>query len=127
MVKYGSSALMAELTSGLIFTKCAQKASGAAGCPRTRRVHGLVGPVRRRAGSIPASCRNCYTVELAIRWPSLTSSPYTRRCPQVSRGRRLDGGFLVDPPGRPQLGFEAPQFAAPWSAAVALHRCIMMK
>jgi hypothetical protein len=36
-----------------------------------------------------------------------------------SRGRRLDVGFLVDPSGRPQLGFEAPQFAAPWSVAVA--------
>jgi hypothetical protein len=41
------------------------------------------GPVRRGAGSIPASCRICRTVEAAIGWPSLTSSPYTRRCPHV--------------------------------------------
>jgi hypothetical protein len=33
----------------------------------------------------------------------------------------------VDPSGRPQLGFEALQFAAPWSVAVALHHSIMMK
>ena len=42
-----------------------------------------VGPVRRGAGSIPASCRICHTVEAAIWWPSLTSSPCTRRCPQA--------------------------------------------
>ena len=42
-----------------------------------------VGPVRRGAGSIPASCRICPTVEAAIGWPSLTSSPWTRRCPQA--------------------------------------------
>lgn len=42
-----------------------------------------VGPVRRGAGSIPAPCMICHAVELAIGWPSLTSSPWTRRCPQV--------------------------------------------
>src|SRR6266516_6791781 len=42
-----------------------------------------VGPVRRGAGSIPASCRICHTVEAAMGWPSLTSSPCTRRCPHV--------------------------------------------
>jgi len=40
-----------------------------------------VGPGRRGAGSIPASCRICHTVEAAIGWPSLTNSPCTRRCP----------------------------------------------
>ena len=39
--------------------------------------------VRRGAGPIPASCRICHTVEAAIEWPSLTSSPCTRRCPQA--------------------------------------------
>ncbi len=34
-------------------------------------------------GSIPAACRICHTVEAAIGWPSLTSSPCTRRCPHV--------------------------------------------
>jgi hypothetical protein len=34
------------------------------------------------AGSTPASCRICHTVEAAIGWPSRTSSPCTRRCPQ---------------------------------------------
>src|SRR5258707_15716381 len=42
-----------------------------------------VGPVRRGTGSIPAACRICHTVEAAIGWPSLTSSPCTRRCPHV--------------------------------------------
>ncbi len=42
-----------------------------------------VGPVRRGGGPIPASCRICHTVEAAIVWPSLTSSPCTRRCPQA--------------------------------------------
>ncbi|HWF81731.1 MAG TPA: hypothetical protein VN695_14210, partial [Streptosporangiaceae bacterium] len=42
-----------------------------------------VGPVRRGAGPIPASCRICQTVEAAIGWPSRTSSPCTRRCPHV--------------------------------------------
>src|SRR2546430_2501562 len=42
-----------------------------------------VGPVRRGAGSIPVSCRICHTVEAAMGWPSLTSSPCTRRCPHV--------------------------------------------
>ena len=42
-----------------------------------------VGPGRRGAGSIPASCRICHTVEAAIGWPSLTSSPCTRRCPHA--------------------------------------------
>jgi hypothetical protein len=42
-----------------------------------------VGPVRRGAGSIPASCRICHTVEAAIGWPSLASSPGTRRCPHA--------------------------------------------
>ena len=42
-----------------------------------------VGPVRRGAGPIPASCRICHTVEAAIVWPSLTSSPCTRRCPHA--------------------------------------------
>jgi len=34
-------------------------------------------------GPIPASCRICWTVDAAIQWPSLMSSPGTRRCPQV--------------------------------------------
>ena len=42
-----------------------------------------VGPGRRGAGSIPAACRICHTVEVAIGWPSLTSSPCTRRCPRA--------------------------------------------
>jgi len=42
-----------------------------------------VGPVRQSAGSTPASCRICHTVEAAIGWPSLTSSPCTRRCPHI--------------------------------------------
>jgi hypothetical protein len=42
-----------------------------------------VGPDRRGAGSIPASCRICHTVEAAMRWPSRISSPCTRRCPQL--------------------------------------------
>ena len=41
------------------------------------------GPVRRGAGSIPASCRICHTVQAAIRWPGLMSSPCTRRWPHV--------------------------------------------
>jgi hypothetical protein len=49
-----------------------------------------VGPERRSAGSIPAACRISHTVEAAIRWPSLTSSPWIRRgaptsdCPSPS-------------------------------------------
>jgi hypothetical protein len=35
------------------------------------------------AGSIPAACRICQTVEAAIGWPSLTSSPCTRQCPHA--------------------------------------------
>jgi hypothetical protein len=35
------------------------------------------------AGSIPSASRTCHTVEAAIGWPSLTSSPGTRRCPHV--------------------------------------------
>ena len=42
-----------------------------------------VGPVRRGAGPIPASCRICQTAEAAIGWLSLTSSPCTRRCPHA--------------------------------------------
>jgi hypothetical protein len=42
-----------------------------------------LGPDRRGAGSRPASCRICHTVEAAMRWPSRTSSPYPRRCPQA--------------------------------------------
>jgi hypothetical protein len=41
------------------------------------------GLARRGAGLIPASCRICQTVDAAIRWPSLTSFPWTRRCPRV--------------------------------------------
>ena len=39
----------------------------------------------RAAGAepIPASCRICQTVEAAIGWPGLASSPCTRRCPHV--------------------------------------------
>ena len=33
--------------------------------------------------SIPASCMICHTVEAAIGWPSLMSSPCTRRCPHA--------------------------------------------
>jgi hypothetical protein len=40
----------------------------AAGC--TVRNCFQVGPVRRGAGSMPASCRICQTVDAAIRWPS---------------------------------------------------------
>ena len=39
--------------------------------------------VRRGTGSIPAACRICHTVEAAIGWPSLTSSPCPRRCPHA--------------------------------------------
>ena len=66
-----------------------------------------VGPVRRGAGSIPASCRICHTVEAAIGWPSLTSSPCTRRCPHVGIVRRhadhelADRGCRGRPPGTP--------------------------
>ncbi len=42
-----------------------------------------VGPVRRGAGPIPASCRICHTVDAAIGWPSLTSWPCTCRCPHA--------------------------------------------
>src|SRR5271165_2214810 len=47
--------------------------------PRTCTVRNCfhVGPVRRGAGSIPASCGICHTVEAAMGWPSLTSSPCT--------------------------------------------------
>src|SRR5271167_1312250 len=38
--------------------------------------------LRRGAGPIPEACRICQTMEAAIGWPSLTSSPCTRRCPQ---------------------------------------------
>ena len=41
-----------------------------------------------RCGVDPASCRICQTVEAAMGWPSLTSSPCTRRCPQA---RIVDG------------------------------------
>ncbi|WP_202970614.1 hypothetical protein [Saccharothrix sp. ALI-22-I] len=34
-----------------------------------------VGPARRGAGSMPAACRICRTVEGAIRWPSRAGSP----------------------------------------------------
>ena len=47
------------------------------------RGYPAVGPARRGAGSIPASCRICHTVDAAIWWPSLTSSPCTRRCPHA--------------------------------------------
>ena len=33
-------------------------------------------------GVDPAACRICQTVEAAIGWPSLMSSPCTRRCPR---------------------------------------------
>ena len=54
------------------------------------------GPDRRGAGSIPAACRICHTVEAAIGWPSLTSSPWHRRCPQagLSVARRITS-FLI--------------------------------
>ena len=42
-----------------------------------------VGPLRRGAGLTPAACRICHTVDEAIGWPSLTSSPCTRRRPHV--------------------------------------------
>ena len=35
------------------------------------------------AGPVPAACRICHTVAAAIGWPSLTSSPCTRRCPHA--------------------------------------------
>jgi len=41
------------------------------------------GAAGRGGGPIPASCRICHTVEAAIVWPSLTSSPCTRRCPHA--------------------------------------------
>ena len=41
------------------------------------------GPLRRGAGPIPASCRICHTVDAAIWWPSLTSSPCTSLCPHA--------------------------------------------
>ncbi len=68
-----------------------------------------VGPDRRGAGSIPASCRICHTVEAAIRWPSLTSSPWTRRCPHAgfSVAMRITSFLIVagvdGRPGRRRL------------------------
>src|SRR2546430_9856188 len=57
-----------------------------------------VGPVRRGAGSTPASCRICHTVEAAIGWPGLTSSPCTRvptlDCPSPC-GSRACGSRLL--------------------------------
>src|SRR5450755_298557 len=39
------------------------------------------GPERRGAGSMPAECRICHTVDGAIVTPSFVSSPWIRRCP----------------------------------------------
>jgi len=47
----------------------------AAGLSDEELLPGRAGPVRRGAGPIPASCRICQTVDAAIGWPSLTSSP----------------------------------------------------
>ena len=41
-----------------------------------------VGPVRSRAGSIPADLRIFHTVDAAMVWPSRVSSPWIRRYPQ---------------------------------------------
>jgi len=66
-----------------------------------------VGPVRRGAGSIPASCKICQTVEAAIGWPSLTSSPLHPPVPPRGVLRRdadheiLDRGRRGRPPGTP--------------------------
>ena len=67
-----------------------------------------IGGTARRPRPVPASCRICQTVEAAIGWPSLTSSPCTRRCPQVgfrSRcGSRACGSRLPwTPPGTPAV------------------------
>jgi hypothetical protein len=62
-----------------------------------------LGPDRRGAGSMPASCRICHTVEAAMRWPSRTSSPCTRRCPQVgfSVALRITRFLIVSTAVRP--------------------------
>lgn len=38
-----------------------------------------LGPTRRGAGSMPAACRICQTVDGAIECPNLASSPWIRR------------------------------------------------
>jgi hypothetical protein len=80
-----------------------------------------VGPVRRDAGPIPAAARICQTVEAAIGWPSLTSSPCTRRCPRAWIAGRDAGHELADrggrgrPPGTPTAG--SPTYARPAAGA----------
>ena len=65
-----------------------------------------VGPARRGAGSIPARCRIFHTVLAATCRPSLASSPWIRRCPQVgfSAARRSTSaricGSIAGRPGR---------------------------
>ncbi len=74
------------------------------------RGYPAVGPVRRGAGSVPAACRICHTVEAAIGWPGLTSSPCTRRCPPGRVVDRHADHELVDrgcrgrPAGTPPAG-----------------------
>jgi hypothetical protein len=64
------------------------------------------GPERRGAGSMPAECRICHTVDGATVTPSFMSSPWIRRCPHsgfslASRTTRraMPGTFA----GRPGL------------------------
>jgi hypothetical protein len=67
----------------LVWTRCSPPPPGAV-TARSEQLRILFGgPGRRGAGSIPASCRICHTVEAAIGWPSLASSPCTRRCPHA--------------------------------------------
>jgi hypothetical protein len=64
------------------------------------------------AKAIPATCGVRHTVELAIGWPSLTSSPFTRRCP-TSDCRSRSGSSPVmpanPPPGRPPRDVREPR------------------
>jgi len=82
---------------------------------------GSAGPVRRCAGSIPASCRICHTVEAATWWPSLTSSPCTRRCPspdcRLRCGSRACGSRLSWTGVRDAAGWCSPTCARPAAGA----------
>ena len=60
-----------------------------------------VGPERRGAGSMPAACRICQTVDGATVTPSLVSSPWMRRCPHrgFSFARRTTRRVMPGPVG----------------------------
>ena len=64
-----------------------------------------VGPVRRGAGSMPAACRICHTVDGATVTPSLVSSPWIRPYPTAGLPRQANGkaGDAPDCRGRPGL------------------------